>query len=332
MGKKKIVDESVEEISGSMRWHVKRHYTWLRERNYSEWTISGKMHVMDKFFAWCDERGLIYPEEVTRPTLERYQSHVYRVRSQKTGEVISFSSQSQRLMAVTRFFKWLAQRGFLAVNPAAELELPRKMYRLPRYVLTYQDVEKIMAAVDVSTPYGVRDRAILELLYSTGMRRLEVSSLTLYDVDLERGVVLIRQGKGKQDRYVPMGERAAAWLRKYIDEVRPQYVRGKDEDIIFLGHRSGGIGKGLRYDSIGQLVSRHVENSGIGKKGSCHMFRHAVATELLERGADVRILQVLLGHRSINATEIYTHVSIKKLKDVHTALHPTAKLERETKE
>jgi integrase/recombinase XerD len=164
---------------------------------------------------------------------------------------------------------------------------------------------------------------MMETLYSTGMRRMELANLAMYDLAVERGTVTIRQGKGKKDRVIPIGARALAWIDKYLIEARPELVVPPDEGVLFLNNR----GEQLRKDSLTDLIGDYVKSAGIGKEGACHLFRHTMATLMLENGADIRFIQQMLGHSSMEATTVYTQVSIKKLKEIHTETHP-AKLKR----
>jgi integrase/recombinase XerD len=173
---------------------------------------------------------------------------------------------------------------------------------------------------------GVRDRAILETLYSTGIRRAELVALKVTDLDTERGTLRIEQGKGKKDRMVPIGDRAIAWIEKYLCEVRPELVAmaGVDDRTLFLTRN----GESLTGSTVSRMVKGYVDVAQIGKSGGCHLFRHTCATLMLENGADIRYIQQLLGHKELSTTEIYTRVSIKALKAIHTATHP-ARMERE---
>ena len=301
---------------------LEAHMSALRVRDYSENTIRNQhMHVR-YFLAWCQERGLSDPVEITRPILESYQRYLFYQRK-RSGEPLSFRSQHARLVALRSWFRWLTRQNHILHNPASEIELPRLPRRLPRNVLTAQDVEQVMVQPDIHDPIGLRDRAILEVLYSTGMRRMELIHLTLYDLDLERGVILIRLGKGKKDRYVPIGERAAAWVRKYIAEARPKLaVADPDHGILFLAH----TGEEINRDMMTMMVRAYVLKAKTGKSGSCHLFRHTMATLMHENGADIRFIQEILGHVKLETTQIYTHVSIRTLQQVHAATHPAAML------
>jgi integrase/recombinase XerD len=305
---------------GLWAW-MQRHLEWLRVHAYSERTVRQRDVYLGYFLRWCEARSIRRPMEVTRPMLERYQRHLYHYRKED-GRPLSFISQTGRLMAVRGYFRWLVRQNALLSNPAADLELPRMEKRLPRHVLTAREADAVMNQPDVSEPLGIRDRAILETLYSTGMRRLEVLGLKVDDLDTDRGTVFVRQGKGKKDRVIPIGERALAWVDKYLREVRPEQVCGKDDRTLFLTQ----LGQSIVPEYLTHRLRHYVEDAAIGKRGSCHLFRHTMATLMLEGGADVRFVQEILGHANLQTTQIYTHVSIRKLKEIHTATHPAARL------
>jgi integrase/recombinase XerD len=296
---------------------------WMRTKNYSERTVENRAVYLAFFLQWAEDRGVTKPVEVTRPILERYQRHLYHLRK-PNGRPLSFRSQYSRLVPVRAFFKWCARQNHLLYNPASELELPRLEHRLPKHVLTASEAEAVLAQPDTGDALGLRDRALLETLYSTGMRRMELAGLALYDLDVERGTLMIRQGKGKKDRMVPIGDRAIAWIEKYLGDVRPGLVVEPDEGVLFLTAE----GQAFTPNRLTQLVRDYVTAAAIGKTGACHLFRHTMATLMLEHGADIRFIQQMLGHAKLETTQIYTQVSIRKLKEIHTATHPGAKLER----
>ncbi len=303
---------------------MERHLQALRVQNYSEYTVKNRRVHLGFFIQWCHERGLTEPTEVTRPILEHYQRHLFHYR-QKNGRPLTFRSQHSRLVPLRVWFRWLARQHHILHNPASELELPRLEHRLPKHVLTVAEAEQVLAQPDIHDPLGLRDRALMETLYSTGMRRLELANLKLYDLDTERGTVTIRQGKGKKDRVIPIGDRAAAWVEKYIREARPQLVVEPDDHTVFLSN----AGEPFCLDHLSDLVREHVDAAQIGKRGACHMFRHSMATLMLENGADIRYIQQMLGHADLKTTQIYTQVSIRQLKRIHAATHPAARPEKE---
>lgn len=278
---------------------------------------------LERLVDWCSERGIEQPGEIGRPVLERYQRHLYYARK-LNGQPLSAATQARVLARIKDWFRWLVKSGALASNPAADLDLPRVPRRQLPQVLSADEVETILAQPDVETALGLRDRALLEVLYATGIRRGEATRLSVFDVDHGRGTLFVRQGKGRKDRVVPVGERALAWLARYLDEVREGWLADPHQTALFLSQEGGAIG----VERLSALVRGYVERAGIAKPGACHLFRHAAATAMLENGADIRFIQALLGHASLRTTQVYTHVSIEALKAVHAATHPGARLKR----
>jgi integrase/recombinase XerD len=276
-----------------------------------------------RFIRWAEERGLTKPTEITLPILERYQRHLYHYRK-PNGEPLSFSSQYAQLVPLRAFFAWLTRSRHILYNPASELQLPKVMPNLARYVLTVADVENILSQPDLSTLLGIRDRAMMEVLYSSAIRRTELRRLTVFDVDTKKGTLLVREGKGRKDRLVPLGSRACAWVNKYLLDVRPELVTGNEDHTLFLTLQ----GQAFTDYALGDTIKGYIESAGIEAQGSCHLFRHACATHMLENGADTRYIQALLGHSDLSSTQIYTHVAIHKLKEIHAATHP-ARLDRQ---
>jgi integrase/recombinase XerD len=298
---------------------------WSAVHGLSAQTIETRSRALKRFIAWCDERDLVHPKDVTLPILERYQRYLYHYRK-PNGAPLTFGSQQTILAPLKVFFRWAARERHLLYNPASELLLPRLPRRLPHHILSIADIEGILNQPDLGTPSGIRDRAMLETLYSSGIRRMELVHLSLYDVDTRGGSLTVRAGKGGGDRVVPLGARAAAWLDRYLEEVRPVLVTGHDEGVCFLTD----FGEPFAKNRLGDLVKGYVEGAGLKVIGSCHLFRHAMATHMLDNGADIRYIQVILGHNDLDTTAIYTQVSIHKLKAVHANTHP-ARLHRLTR-
>lgn len=290
---------------------------WLGVRGYSERTRENRERFLCVFAAWCEERGITRPQEVSRAVLEQYQRHLYH-RRKKDGRPLSFGGQHTRLLSIRAYFKWLTRQNHLLYNPASEMDLPKREIRLPKHTLTEKEAEAVLSQMDVKDPFGLRDRALLEVLYSTGIRRMEAANLSIYDLDAERGTLMVRQGKGRKDRRVPIGARALAWVQKYLDAVRPHLVFGPDPGYLFLTRE----GEAFSPNRLTQMVREYVADAALGKTGSCHLFRHTAATLMLENGADIRYIQQMLGHADLSTTEIYTQVSIQKLKEIHARTHP----------
>jgi integrase/recombinase XerD len=296
---------------------VPRFLTAEAVQGHSPSTLLTHRFCLKLFTAWCEERDILQPSEVTRPVLERYQRHVHFYRK-SNGLPLSVSSQCMRLGAVKMYFKWLARQNLILYNPASEMVMPRHGERLPRYVLSAEEAERVMLQPDLTTALGVRDRAILETLYSSGIRRLELWALSVEDFDPSRGTLMIRYGKGKKDRIVPLGRRASVWVQKYLAEVRPQWAREPEQRALFLTE----LGTPPGPERLTRLVRDYVERAGLGRRGGCHLLRHTMATLMLENGADIRFIQQILGHALLSTTQVYTRVALGKLLQVHSATHP----------
>jgi integrase/recombinase XerD len=190
-------------------------------------------------------------------------------------------------------------------------------------VLNANEAERVLRMPNRRSALGLRDRAVLEVLYSSGLRRAELTQLRIGDVDAERRVVFVHLGKGQRDRVVPIGRRALRWVQRYLRRARPLLLRGSDCGALFVTSRGGR----LPLNRLSERVHRYIEAAGIGKAGSCHLFRHTMATLLLEGGADVRGVQEMLGHANLSTTARYTHVSIARLQAVHARAHPAERKE-----
>jgi len=296
--------------------YLHAHLDWMLIHGYSADTVRARRVALRRFVTWCDERTLDDPRAITKPILERYQRELFYHRK-PDGKPLTLGTQHGCLAPLKTFFKWLARENHILYNPASELMLPKQPKRLPRTLLSVPDVEAILNEAEPTTPQGLRDRAVLETLYSTGLRRMELPNLALYDIDLTRRLVFVREGKGRKDRVVPLGERACAWLDKYLTEARPQLLAGAIEALFVSDY-----GEPVTPVWVADKVKRYMQFAGIDKPGATHLLRHACATHMLDNGADIRFIQELLGHSNLATTEIYTHVSIEKLQQIHAATHP----------
>lgn len=300
-----------------------KYLLWMKVQNYSAATVKMRGFYLKKFIEWCKERSIESAEEVTKQLFERYKLRVFLHRK-ADGRALSNSAQISQLIPLRTFFCWLARNNYILYDPASGLELPRKERHLPRHVLSVSEVEQILSEPDIETPNGLRDRTILEVLYSTGIRRSEAAALRLSDIDAGRGALMVRQGKGKKDRFVPIGDRALSWIEKYITEARLLWYADLNDGPLFLTVN----GNPLQPGYVTAIVRSYIRATELSKTGSCHLFRHSMATMMLENGADIRYIQEMLGHAYLSSTQVYTHVSIQKLKEVHQKTHP-AKLIRE---
>ena len=297
----------------------------LAARNYSENTLEGRRDALKVFLSWAAERELSQAAQITRPMLEAYQRWLWKY-TKADGKRLGWSTQRARLSSIKDWFRWLTKQDVIMHNPASELEMPRQEKRLPGAALTSAQMTALLNLPNVSDPLGMRDRAMLELFYSTGMRRVEVCRLELPDFNPERGTIHVRRGKGKKDRIVPVGQQAIFWVEKYLVHARPRLCLDTRTQAVFLT----GYGGAFNPDVLSRYVSKWMDQAGLSGKGSCHMLRHTCATHMLEGGADIRYIQQLLGHESLETTAIYTAVDIRQLQEVHARCHPSGKLAQTT--
>jgi len=290
----------------------------MRMRNCSEKTIRTWQYVINRFVKWCHERGVECMSDVTPDLMTAYRRSLFHYRNPKTGKPIKFDTQAHYLIPLGRWFNWMVDQRFLDVNPAKDIELPKSEERLPTAVLTAAQVERLLNLPDVTNQYGLRDRAVMETLYSCGIRCGELVGLDVYDISHERGTLTVRLGKNRKDRVVPIGERALSWIKKWTHDVRPDLVTHSGEQALFVT----GTGRRLHPNGLSNRVRQYLVKVGVKQRGACHLLRHTAATLMMENGADLRSLQEFLGHSRIRATQIYTHVSIKRLKEVHRRTHP----------
>jgi len=228
------------------------------------------------------------------------------------------STSQRRLMAsLKRLYRWLLDQGRLQSDPLRNIEKPKPLQRFPK-TLTEQQVESLLAAPDANTPLGLRDRAMLELLYATGLRVSELIGVRLFELSLNDNAVRV-MGKGSKERLVPLGEVAAEWLTRYLADARPALLGERSSDAIFVTAR----GASMTRQMFWTLVKKHALQAGIAaQRISPHVLRHAFATHLLNHGADLRVVQLLLGHADISTTQVYTHVARERLKQLHATHHP----------
>jgi integrase/recombinase XerD len=226
------------------------------------------------------------------------------------------SSAARRLSSVKRFYQYCVRERLIGADPTLKLDPPKRVPRFPK-TLSEQDVEALLAAPDTATPIGLRDRAMLETLYATGLRVSELVALKTFEVNLNAGVVRV-MGKGSKERLVPLGEEAVHWIGKYVGGAREGLKRKRETDALFITAR----GAGMTRQAFWHLIRRYGKRAIPGKRLSPHVLRHAFATHLINHGADLRVVQMLLGHADISTTQIYTHVARERLKQLHAKHHP----------
>ncbi|RME63570.1 MAG: recombinase XerD [Caldilineae bacterium] len=309
--------ERMKKLPPEMARAIEAHQDFLVVRNYSDYTVFERRYYVMLFCEWAAEREITRPDQVTLQILESYQRYVFHHRTYR-GRKLGTSALRSHMVNVGCWLKWLYRHEMIPTNPTDQLQLPRQPHRLPRGTFTREEVERLLAEPDLSKPTGLRDRAMMELMYSTAMRRGEIVTLMLDDLDLTRGTVRILDGKGLKDRVVPMGDRARKWIEAYLEKARPELEVRPGERSLFLTM----TGRQILPGALSDTIKKWMRRAGIEKKGACHLFRHTAATEMLRNGANVRHIQAYLGHSDLNATQIYTQVTINDLLEVHRQTHP----------
>jgi len=291
--------------------YVDRFLTHLAvERGASPHTVRAYSADLARYLEWAERSG-VDPIDLDHRALRRYLAELDRARYART-------TIKRRLSAVRSLFGFLVTEGEIASDPSSVLTAPKVPARLPK-VIASDELTALLEAPAADTAVGLRDRALLELLYATGARVSELSSLTMPALDLAQGQLTL-MGKGSKERIVPVHRYATDRLRDYLKAGRPELARPDSPHSVFLSVR----GNRLSEDAIRRLFSRYLQQAGSTSSLSPHAMRHTFATHLLDSGADLRTVQELLGHVALSTTQIYTHVSMKRLKDVHDSAHPRA--------
>lgn len=283
-------------------------HLWL-EDGLADLTLAAYRCDLKNFASWLEGTHLRGLDAAMAGDIEAYLAYRFAGHSQPR-------SAARYSSALKRFYRFLLRENLIAVDPTLHLDSPKLPRALPKS-LTEADVERLLDSVDLTAPAGLRDRAMLETLYATGLRASELVGLKVTAVNLNDGVLRIT-GKGNKDRLVPLGEEAVAWLKRYLAETRPVLLNKQLSDAVFVTARGGGMTR----QAFWYLIKRHARVAGITRPLSPHTLRHAFATHLLNHGADLRVVQMLLGHRDISTTQIYTHVARERLKHLHAQHHP----------
>ncbi len=281
------------------------------ERNASPYTVRNYTTDLLGFFQFLRDKGIDSLKEVDRHTLRDYLSQLMEMGFVK-------ASIARKLSAIRSFYRYLLREEIISTSPVATTSSPKLDKRLPSF-LTIEEINRLLEAPDLSTPQGLRDRALLELLYASGLRVSELVSLNLEGVNLDTNEIRV-WGKGSKERVVLMGKPAARALIAYLDQGRPELSGKRGNNALLLNR----YGKRLIERRVQRILEKYTNIAGIGKRVYPHMLRHTFATHLLDGGADLRVVQELLGHASLSSTQIYTHVSKSQAKKVYLSAHPMA--------
>ena len=312
-GSKKKLDVDPSSYGDLLAAYVKE----LRVRNYGLSSREQAEHVLPRFFAYLTERRVLDIRAVTEEHVVAWAKHLSAA-TNRHGEPLSPHTRRSHLVLLQRFFRYLVRRGLVLADPMLDVTMPQ-VSKLPRVVLSHSQARRLIEAPSPFTPVGKRDRALLELLYGTGLRVAECARLELRDIDLAKGTLFVRQGKGKKDRVVPFAGQAAAALDLYLREGRPALARGARQQALFLSSSSG---RPLQATTIQFIVREHAREAGLKVKVTPHCLRHRYATHLIQGGASVCHVQKLLGHSCLQSTTVYTRVFPKDLAKTVERAHP----------
>ncbi len=282
---------------------------WL-EDGLSRNTLESYRRDLSKFASWLERHRNADLLHCTHTDIQAFLA--YLVLEQKARA----TSTSRAISSLKRLYQYQLRQGKISIDPTLQIATPKLPRSLPK-ILTEKDVEMLLNGPDINTPLGLRDRTMLEVLYASGLRVSELVSLTVAQVSMNEGVVRV-MGKGSKERLVPLGEEALDWLKRYQSEARQELLAGRVSNSMFITQR----GKGMTRQMFWYLIKRHATLGGLAKPLSPHTLRHAFATHLLNHGADLRVVQLLLGHADISTTQIYTHVARERLKQLHAKHHP----------
>lgn len=292
----------------------------LQARGFSPRTVPEYLRNVERFLAYLQELNISKITQVDQRIMAAYQVSLL---DQKYRErPLSAVTKLRRLSTVRSFFQYLLKSGVVSIDPTDDLDLPKRSKSLPRNILAKKEVAKLLSLPDLSTPPGIRDRAILETFYSTGIRASELCNLKLIDVDIARGEIRVTKGKNAKDRVVPIGEIACDYIELYLTKTR-RFLAPAAQPLLFVTKS----GRKFHYTTLSHLVIRYGKKAGLKKQVSAHSLRHTCASHLLKGKADIRHIQDILGHSSLATTQVYTKVDINDLKKVHHRCHPREKKE-----
>ena len=296
-----------------LSWHAVKFQEHMKALNYSPRTIRDYGFQLSYFMRYLESSNITEVGQITRDVVRNYQMGLLTQEKQ-----ISLDTQRSRVVSLKSLFRYLFKTNQVMYDPTSDLEMPRRKKNLPRAIMTKKEIFTLLNQPDCDKPLGLRDKAILELLYSTGIRNQEIRQLTVYDVNTVEHDLNIRQGKGQKDRVVPLGEIASNYIDEYLKHGRPKLLNGQETQLLFITKN----GLPINHANLIWLVRKYVKRAKIDKNVTPHSVRHTFATHMLKNKAPLPHIQQLLGHESIETTLIYTQVEVSDLKKAHKMYHP----------
>ena len=288
---------------------------WIEAQGFAAGSVTDHRQKLQRFLDFLNGAD---PLEVDREQAAAYQSYLFELVSKKTRRKLACNSQINRLSVLKNFYRFLHQTGRIAINPTSVIVLPRSPKLLPPVLLKPREMRRLLDAPDLQNPMGFRDRVIMEVFYATGMRLAELISLAVDDLNFEERLITIRKGKGGKMRIVPMGEVTSNWLSEYLQNVRPVLLKRSESSFVFLNR----FGRAMNRSGWQKKLPLYLRQARIKRVFTSHCFRHQLATSMLERGADIRHIQEILGHETLKTTQRYLQVVKAELKRIHKRSHP----------
>ena len=317
------------EVKSEPRELTDRYLAWMVATRYAEDTLKSYSADLVWFLRYLERHGVDRIADVTGETLEDYSLWLRNLQnSRHEDRKISLAHVSHRLYTLKQFFGWLLKQMIILIDPAENLELPRLPALLPRTILTQKEAQRLMDAPDLKSPVGYRDKALLEVLYSTGIRTAELFKLKVQDFDAKARTLLVREGKCGKDRLLPLPVIAAGYLKEYIERVRPKFAKNKahDDGTLFLNY----TGSAICANRLANIFQCNSKAAGIDKQVTAMALRHSIASHLLENGMDIRYIQEFMGHERLFTTQNYAKVTLTGLRKMYNKYHPEEHRSRST--
>lgn len=314
-------------VKTELRDLVDRYYAWMMATRYSPETVQTYGNDIEWFLRYLEGQGI---ERIADVTAEIIADYSLRLRQQRNtiheDRLISLSSVMHRLFSLKQFFGWLMGQMIILVNPTEDMELPRLPARMPQTILTQKEAQRLLDAPELKSPIGYRDKALLEVAYSTGIRVSELFKLKVADFDAKDRTLFVHEGKGAKDRILPLPMIAAGYLKEYIARVRPKFAKTlkHDDGVLFLSYTGHTLNLGHMHD----IFRRTTKAAGIDKHVSAMVLRHSIASHLLENGMDIRYIQEFMGHEKLSTTQIYSKVTLAGLRKMYNKSHPKERQNR----
>lgn len=297
---------------------VRQYLNALLADGHSRHTVRNAKSALKELGGFLQSVGVERIEQLDHDVLLRFREEL-SWRLTPKGAPLSPRSQAERLGHLRAFCRWMVAQDWLVADPSRRIPRPKKPQQIPKSILEPAEIRQILEQPDLATDAGYRDRVLLEVLYATGIRREEVARIKIEDVDTEAGYLIIREGKGRKDRVVPIGETTAKLIDTYVAGVRSDWIGADRDPHLFLNR----FGRGMDPNAVWHVVKKHARSAKLRKNVSTHTLRHSCATHMLRNGAPIRHIQELLGHAQLSTTQVYTRVTINELKAVHARYHPS---------